>query len=241
MNRLTFKLGAIATLALGVLALSAGAALAKSQPVGKNGVIYACFKAQGKNKGALRVVPTANGCRKLHGWRPVSWSAIGSSGAGGQSGSQGANGAGGNNGAAGSQGSAGPEGKEGQQGAASTVEKSLLETVNTQTSEINSLTKQVTDLADEVLNLEGDVTNGLLDLEGDLSNGLLDMEGNVTDLGDELLDVEKTVGETCTQLTAVTKQANEILTSLLGSSVAVLGNLINVPSPPGQLGAFKCN
>lgn len=234
MKRVSLKFGAIAVVALGVLGLStAGAAIAKPQPLGKNGVVYACVKAKGKNKGALRVVRTANGCRKLRGWQPVSWSTNGSSGAAGQAGSQGAGGA---SGEKGSQGSAGPEGKAGQQGVASTVEKSLVETVQSQSNQIDDLTKQVTDLSGEVLDLEGG-----LDL---LDGGLVDLEGDVTDLGGELGDLEGTVGQACAQLKALTKQTNDIVAGVTGISLngvlQGLGAVISFPSLPGALGTFEC-
>jgi hypothetical protein len=109
----------------------------------------ACVKAKGKNRGALRLVPSPRGCKRLRGWRPVAWSASISSSATGQSGSQGAGGE------QGLQGNPGPEGKEGQQGVAGQVEKSLVDTIQTQSVKIDELT-------DEVANLEGD----LADLEG---------------------------------------------------------------------------
>jgi hypothetical protein len=121
-----------------------------AQPLGKNGVIYACVKAKGKNKGSLRVVPSKSSCRRMRGWRPLTWSANGA-GAAGQAGSQGAAGGGGQ---PGPEGNPGPEGKE---GAAGQVEKSLVETIQSQTVQINSLTDQVANLSDDVVGLEGTV------------------------------------------------------------------------------------
>ena len=226
MNRISSRIGVIATVAALstlVFALTAGAATG-APSIGKNGVIFSCFKAKGKNKGALRVVASKRSCRKMRGWRPLSWSAAGSGA--GQAGSQGAGGQ------QGPQGNSGPEGKEGQQGAASQVEKTLIETVQSQATQINALTAEVTDLTDEVLGLEGDLSG----LTGDLG----DLEGTVSDLSGGLTDLEGTVGETCDQLDVLTTQADEILDSLLGSTVAIIGNLINVPSPPDPLGTFEC-
>jgi uncharacterized protein YoxC len=227
-NRVSLKFGALTTAAaLSALVLSTvGAGTASAQSYGKDGTIHACYKAKGKNKGALRVVSASRACRKLRGFRPLSWSADGTVGGSGQNGSQGAAGSGGD------AGQPGPEGKQGTPGAASQVEKTLIETVDSQTKQINGLTKEVTDLAGEVLDLEADVTT--------LTSGLGSVEGNVTSLTSGLTDLEATTGETCEQVEAVTKQSDKILNSLLGSSVAILGNLLNVPTPPDPLGTFEC-
>jgi uncharacterized protein YoxC len=229
-NRVSLRVGLITMMAaLYALAFStAGAGTAAAQSFGKDGIIHACYKAKGKDKGALRVVPTASGCRKLRGWRPFSWSA--SSGRSGQNGSQGTAG---EHGQQGPQGNPGPEGKEGQQGTAGQIEKSLTETIQKQTSQIDVLTEQVTDLTDEVLVMEGDLI--------DLSGGLADVEGNVTDLTGGLGNLEGTVDETCDQLTTVTDQSDEILQSLLGASVGgILNAVLDIPSLPDELGTFEC-
>lgn len=227
MNRSNLSLGLIATVgALAGLSLSTAGAASAVQPFAKNGVVNACVKAKGKNRGALRVVTSKRGCKKLRGWRAMSWTAIG---AAGQSGSQGVDGG---MGAQGPKGDPGPEGKQGSQGVAGTVEEALLNTIQAQSLQIDELNDDVTDLAGEVLALEGDVT--------DLTGGLGDVEGEVGNLTAGLTDLEGTVGDSCDQLELLTDQSNEILDSLLGSSVAVLGSLIDVPSPPDELVAFEC-
>jgi uncharacterized protein YoxC len=228
LNRVSLRIGVLTTVAaLSALVFSTvGAGAASAQSFGKDGTIHACYKAKGKNKGALRVVPASRACRKLRGFRPLSWGADSTAGGAGQSGSQGAAGSGGD------VGQPGPEGKQGTPGAASQVEKSLIDTVDSQTKQINSLTKEVTDLTDEVLDLEGDVTT--------LTSGLGSVEGNVTSLTSGLTNLKDTTGETCEQVEAVTEQSDKILSSLLGSSVAILGNLLNVPTPPSPLGTFEC-
>jgi hypothetical protein len=160
-NRVSFKLGATATVvALCALVLStAGVGTAAAKPLGSNGVIYACFKAKGKNKGALRVVSSPNGCRKLRGWRPMSWSANSSTGSSGQSGGEGTRGE------LGQPGPKGDTGTEGKQGTAGQVEKSLTETIQSQTVQINGLTKQVTDLTGDVTDLEKTVGDACDQLE----------------------------------------------------------------------------
>lgn len=206
MNRISSGIGVIATVAASsmlLFALTAGTA-SGAPSIGKNGVIFSCFKAKGKNKGALRVVAGKRSCRRMRGWRPLSWSVSGPSGTG-QTGSPGARGA------RGPQGNPGPEGKEGQQGAASQVEQALIDTVQSQAAQIDALSAEVTGLSSEVLGLKGDLTA----LEG-------------------------TVGDACDQLELVTTQADEILDSLLGTTVAVVGTLLDVPSPPDPLGPFEC-
>lgn len=188
MNRVSLRIGVLATMAaLGALLLSTAGPASAAKPLGKDGTIYACFKAKGKNKGALRVVSRKPACRKMRGWRPLSWSVTGPAGHEARI----------ERGQQGPQGDAGAEGKVGQAGAAGQVEESLLETIEDQTTQINALTAQVADL-------------------------------------------EGTVGDACGQLSTLTDQSNEILDSLLGSSVAILGNLLNVPSPPDELPTFEC-
>ncbi len=190
MNRVSLRVSAVAAIAaFSVLFLSLSASSAAGAQIGKNGVIHSCFKAKGKNKGALRVVPGKRSCRRLHGsWRPLSWSMSSPSPAT----------------PALPVGPQGNPGQEGQAGAAGQVDKSLIETVKNQATEIEGLTNKVTDLTNELLSLKS------------------------------------TVGETCSQLTTVTEQSDKLLSSLLGSTVAVLGNLLNVPSPPSPLGTFEC-
>lgn len=241
MNRVSLRIGVIVSVAaLSVLCLSTAGVATAAQPFAKDGVVHACVKAKGKNRGALRVVPTAGGCKRLRGWRPVSWSANGSSGAAGQNGSQGT---GGSSGAQGPQGNSGPEGKEGQQGVTGQVEKSLVDTIQTQSVKIDELTDEVTDLTGEVLNLEGDLgdlSGGLAGVEG----GLGDLEGEVTNLTGGLVDLEGTVGETCSQLTTLTGQADEIVDGVstleLNNALKLINALITFPNLPGPLGTFEC-
>jgi len=77
------------------LATEAGAA----KLVGKNGRIYACYKAKGKSKGAVRLVGKKGRCK--HGERKISWNVTGPAGKTGQSGENGSNGETGSSGATG--------------------------------------------------------------------------------------------------------------------------------------------
>lgn len=88
-----------------LLATDAGAA----KLVGKNGRVYACYKAKGKAKGQVRLVAKGGHCKK--GERKISWSVGGPAGTPGQPGE---NGSGGQNGATGETGSAGVKGLEGR-------------------------------------------------------------------------------------------------------------------------------
>jgi hypothetical protein len=223
-NRSISRIGVIATVALSALFLSAAGSASAVQPFAKHGVINACVKAKGKNRGALRLVTSKRGCKKLRGWRAMSWTA---SRAGNQT-----RGATGSKGEQGPQGDPGPEGKQGPQGTSGAVEQSLVDTIQAQSLQINELTEDMTDLAGEMLTLEGNLS--------DLTGGLGDVEGEVGNLTAGLTDLEGTVGNTCDQLELLTDQSNDILNSLLGSSVAVLGNLLNVPSPPDELATFEC-
>jgi hypothetical protein len=102
------------------LALFAAAALcaavvvgeASGALIGKNGRVYACYKAKGKRKGAVRLVPKKGKCHK--GEKKVSWSAAGPSGQSGENGQNGENGAAGEGGAGGEKGAAGTQGLEKQ-------------------------------------------------------------------------------------------------------------------------------
>jgi hypothetical protein len=91
---LVLALLAVAALCTAVIVGAASGAL-----VGKDGKVYACYKAKGKRKGAVRLVAKNAHCRK--GEKKVSWSAAGQSG---ENGSNGENGVGGEGGAGGEKG-----------------------------------------------------------------------------------------------------------------------------------------
>jgi hypothetical protein len=97
-----FALALVAAAALCVgLVASAGAV----KLVGKDGRVYACYKAKGKAKGAVRLVPKKAHCKK--GQKKISWGVTGpagESGAGGENGSNGQGGVGGEGGTPGTKG-----------------------------------------------------------------------------------------------------------------------------------------
>jgi hypothetical protein len=101
-----------------VLVMLAGAALcaavivgeASGALVGKDGRVYACYKAKGKRKGAVRLVAKKGKCHK--GEKKVSWGAA--AGPSGENGQNGENGVGGEGGAGGEKGATATQGLEKQ-------------------------------------------------------------------------------------------------------------------------------
>jgi hypothetical protein len=100
--RTRFSLPLLILALLGFLAFSATASAAP--PVARDGKIYACYKAKGKDKGTLRLVRNGK-VRCQRQWKKVSWYASGKSfgpvplgppGPAGQKGEQGAPGTAGN-------------------------------------------------------------------------------------------------------------------------------------------------
>jgi hypothetical protein len=107
----------IGTLVLALLAATALCAVmivgqAGGALVGKNGRVYACYKAKGKRKGAVRLVAKNGKCRK--GEKKVSWSVAGPSGTSGENGGNGENGSSGEGGNGGEKGATGTQGLEKQ-------------------------------------------------------------------------------------------------------------------------------
>jgi hypothetical protein len=98
---------ALALLAAAALCVALVANAGAAKLVGKDGKVYACYKAKGKSKGAVRLVTKKGKCRK--GEKKVSWNAAGPAGEAGQSGE---NGSGGENGTSGETGAAGVKGLE---------------------------------------------------------------------------------------------------------------------------------
>jgi hypothetical protein len=92
----------LALLAAAALCAAMIAGAANGALVGKDGRVYACYKAKGKRKGAVRLVAKKTKCRK--GEKKVSWSVAGPSGEGGENGQNGENGVGGEGGVGGEKG-----------------------------------------------------------------------------------------------------------------------------------------
>jgi hypothetical protein len=96
------RIAVLALVSLVAVALWAAAPAGAAKLVGKDGKVYACYKAKGKARGAVRLVPKKGKCRR--GERKISWGSVGPAGNPGQSGE---NGSGAENGSAGESGAAG--------------------------------------------------------------------------------------------------------------------------------------
>jgi hypothetical protein len=105
------RIGTIALALLAAAALCAAVIVGEASGalVGKDGRVYACYKAKGKRKGAVRLVAKKGKCHK--GEKKVSWSVAGPSG---ENGGNGENGVGGEGGAGGEKGTTGTQGLEKQ-------------------------------------------------------------------------------------------------------------------------------
>ncbi|MGH2937446.1 MAG: hypothetical protein ACRDPE_04915 [Solirubrobacterales bacterium] len=98
----------LASLAAVVLWATLPAGAGAGKLVGKDGRVYACYKAKGKSKGAVRLVPKKGKCKR--GEKKISWGSVGPAGESGQGGENGSSG--GESGPAGETGAAGVKGLE---------------------------------------------------------------------------------------------------------------------------------
>ena len=139
---LALALLAAAALCAAVIATEASGAL-----VGKDGRVYACYKAKGKRKGAVRLVAKKGKCHK--GEKKVSWGVAGPSG---ESGSNGENGTGGEGGTGGEKGTTGTQGLEKQ-----------VQSLTTKVTSLESVLKGITntELLGALGKLQGVSANGL--------------------------------------------------------------------------------
>jgi hypothetical protein len=80
--------GLLVVVALVAIAFAGTAAAA---PIARNGKVNACYRVKGKAKGAMRVVPANQKCRR--GERKLGWNVAGPVGAAGKAGARGATGA----------------------------------------------------------------------------------------------------------------------------------------------------
>jgi hypothetical protein len=101
------RIGALALLAAAALCVALAADAGAAKLVGKDGKVYACYKAKGKSKGAVRLVTKKGHCKK--GEKKVSWNVSGPAGEAGQGGE---NGSGGESGSGGETGATGAKGLE---------------------------------------------------------------------------------------------------------------------------------
>jgi hypothetical protein len=167
---------------IGSLLFSSSAAAAF--PIAKDGKIYACYKAKGKGKGALRVVRGAKArCPKK--WKKTSWYAAGPVAA-----------------APGAPGPAGPQGAQGQQGERG--ERGLPGTAGN--VNVEDLEKQVTELLTKVQSLESV-------LQGITNTGLKEAIASVP-VVEELCDQSKALNEQTAALGTTLSAVNDILDPL---------------------------
>jgi hypothetical protein len=235
---------------------------ALATPGAGGGVIHACMLTKGKKatRGLLRVVPAAKSCKKRKGEKPIEWSIAGPSG---QAGAQGS-GAAGPPGSPGATGAQGARGEAGSQGSAAALEKSVTETLTSQSLQIQSLTTKVSGLTGELLSLEGGVgslgttvsglggkvsslegtVGGVQTTVGNLGTSVTNLSGSVGTLETGLTGVKSTVTESCTQLTTLTSQSNAMGTTVNGVNTLLKGvpllSALNLPSAPTALTPFAC-
>jgi hypothetical protein len=191
---------------LAVAALFAGlcGSASAAKPVGKDGKIHTCYKAKGKAKGSLRVVPAGKKCMK--GWRKLAWTAastsISTSGQAGASGSSGTSSSQ-SSGTGGSNGGNGSDGGDGANGTNGTDSTAVLET------KVATLSLKV-DTLDGVLD---GVTNGEL-------NGVVKTLDGVT--GAELSEALGTVPvleDVCTQVSGLTGGLDSVNKGVKGLNI----------------------
>lgn len=116
---LTIPLALLTAAAMLLVGLCGSASAARS--IGKGGSIQACYKVKGKQKGAMRVVPSGKKCKK--GERKLAWRIAGVPG---QTGAAGTGGAGGGSGSAtGQNGTNGGSGTNGTDGNTATLESKI--------------------------------------------------------------------------------------------------------------------
>jgi hypothetical protein len=196
---------AAAALCAAVIVGEAGGAL-----VGKDGRVYACYKAKGKSKGAVRLVTKKGKCHK--GEKKVSWSAAGPAGAGGENGQNGENGTGGEGGAGGEKGTTGTQGLEKQ---------------------VQSLTSKLTSLESVLKGITNTELLGALGkLQGVSGTGLQEAVAKVP--------VVNTLCAQASKLTTQSNALGGALEGIeLGGTIPPLLNLIT-PMPPASLPTFSC-
>jgi hypothetical protein len=121
--------------------------------------IKACYKVKGKQRGTIRLVGARQRCRR--GERKVVWNVRGRRGAVGARGLQ---------------------GLQGLSGPAGSVDSSLLSIIDQQSSQIETLTTQVSDLTSQLGGLDTTLTAacGQLDTLTDQSNALSTTVGNLS-------------------------------------------------------------
>ncbi|HEV7771437.1 MAG TPA: hypothetical protein VGO66_12380 [Solirubrobacterales bacterium] len=159
LKSLTIPIALLTAAVMLLIGLCGSASAARS--IGKGGSIQACYKVKGKQKGAMRVVPTGKKCKKSE--RKLAWRIAGIPG---QTGSAGSGGAGGGSGSAtgqnGTDGGSGANGTNGSNGNTATLE-----------SKIAGLNLKIDGLEKVLDGLNNGELTGVVDTVDGLTNGQL--------------------------------------------------------------------
>jgi hypothetical protein len=215
---------AVAALLPAVFVSAASAAT----PIGKDGVIHACYRVKGKPKGSLRVVRSARAhCRR--GERKVAWALIPAGGVDGQSGQGGQSGASGQGGQGGAAGRSGEGGMAGAPGPNEAALEAKVASLTLKVESLEGLLKGVN--VGDLSSLPGKV-NGieslLSDVEvGDLSNAV-DTLGDVTKQKlEDAVEGFPALEGACAQTEELTERSNALLGFI--ESLDTLHLLNNLP------------
>jgi hypothetical protein len=165
--RTRFSMPLLILALLGFLAFSATASAAP--PVARDGKIYACYKAKGKDRGTLRLVRNGK-VRCQRQWKKVSWYASGKSFGPLPFGP------------AGPEGKAGPQGQQGSPGTAGNVV-------------VEQLEDKVSELLTKVESLEG-VLSGVTNAELLNAIGAVPAVGALCEQAEDLTDQTTALGST---------------------------------------------
>jgi hypothetical protein len=216
----------VVVLTAAALLLTVFGAAALAAPIGKDGMIHACYRVKGKPKGSLRVVRSARAhCRR--GERKVAWNLVPVGGASGQSGQSG------QGGASGRQGDGGAAGAPGSNEAALEAKVASLslkvETLEDLLDGVGS--GGVSGLVSRVDGMEG-LLSGVE--AGDLSNAVNTL-GNVTNQKlEDAVDGFPMLEKACEQTEELTERSNALL-GFIGS----LDTLNLLPTLPQNLPSFE--
>lgn len=208
----------VALLAICLCAVGAESAnAAKKLVVGKDGRIYACYRATGKPKGNLRLTTKQGKCRR--GERKVNWGVTGPSGSQGSTGQTGTSGSGGSSGTDGS-------------AAVIALESKLL-----------NLKAEVDLLKGVLSGVDNDaLSKALATVKGITNTDLTGVLGKLSGISGT--DLQEAVGSVpavqllCGQADTLTDTFNALRTGI--GTIEVLGVKLPIGGLPGALTAFTC-
>lgn len=207
--RRAFGTAAVAALAL---SLSITAPSAAAAPIGADGVIQACYKAKGKQKGAVRVVKSTKKCKRKRSERPLSW---------------------------GIQGPAGPAGSVSPQVLALIwTQQSKIATLETQVSELTDQVSELTDQVSELTEVLQGVTNADLTSVISKLDGITGAD--LTNLVDALPAIDSLCAQVAALTTRGNDLLAAIGGLSLNGVLTGIGGVLNIPSLPTPLSAYAC-